>query len=86
MGGVQMLFRVGRGVGALGIGALAYWVGRVHFIITLDGNQVGLLAGGGLILLGAFASSGILRHAREAASASEGTSASPEAGLPSPAS
>src|SRR6266508_2528339 len=87
MGGVQMLFRLGLGVGALGMGALAYWIGRVHFIwITLDGNQVGLLAGGGLILLGAFASSGILRHAREAASASEGTSASPEAGLPSPAS
>jgi hypothetical protein len=30
--------------------------------ITLDGNQVGLLAGGGLILLGAVASSGILRE------------------------
>ncbi|HEX9376600.1 MAG TPA: MFS transporter [Actinomycetota bacterium] len=87
MGGVQMLFRLGLGIGALGMGAIAYWIGRVHFIwITLDGNQVGLLAGGGLILLGAFASSGILRHAREAASASEGTSASPEAGLPSPAS
>jgi dTMP kinase len=64
MGGVQMLFRVGLGVGALGIGAVAYSIGTVHFIITLDGNQVGLLAGGALILLGAAASAGVLRHAK----------------------
>lgn len=61
MGGVQMLFRVGLGVGALGIGALAATVGTVHFIVSLDGNQVGLLAGGGLILLGALAASGVAR-------------------------
>jgi dTMP kinase len=65
MGGVQMLFRVGLGVGALGIGALAHTIGRVHFIITLDGNQVGLLAGGALILLGAFASAGVLKHGKD---------------------
>jgi len=61
MGGVQMLFRVGLGVGALGIGALAAAVGTVHLIVSLDGNQVGLLAGGALILLGALAASGVTR-------------------------
>jgi dTMP kinase len=58
---VQMLFRVGLGLGAIGIGALAHAIGRVHLGVTLDGNQVGLLAGGALILLGAVASSGVLR-------------------------
>jgi MFS family permease len=57
MGGVQMLFRIGLGVGALGIGALAHSIHRVKLWITLDGNQVGLIAGGTLILLGAVASS-----------------------------
>ena len=33
----------------------------VHVIIHLDGNQLGMLAGGGLILLGGFAASGVLR-------------------------
>ena len=55
---------MGLGVGALGIGAIAYSIGSVHFLITLDGNQVGLLAGGALILLGAAASAGALRHAK----------------------
>ena len=64
MGGVQMLFRVGLGVGALGIGALAYSVGEVNLVISLDGNQIGLLGGGVLILLGAAASAGVLRHAK----------------------
>jgi dTMP kinase len=59
MGGVQMLFRVGLGAGALGIGAVAHAVHRVHVLVTLDGNQVGLAVGGGLILLGAAASSGV---------------------------
>jgi MFS family permease len=59
MGGVQMLFRVGLGAGALGIGALAHAVHRVHVVVTLDGNQVGLIVGGALILLGAAASSGV---------------------------
>lgn len=61
MAGVQMLFRVGLGAGALGMGALAHGIGDVKVGIRLDGNQVGMLAGGGLILLGAAASSGILR-------------------------
>jgi dTMP kinase len=61
MGGVQMLFRVGLGVGALGIGALAHSIHQVHLIVTLDGNQVGLIAGGILILLGALASSGVTK-------------------------
>jgi len=61
MGGVQMMFRVGLGVGALGIGALAHSVHRVKFLVTLDGNQVGLIAGGAMILLGAVASSGVAR-------------------------
>ena len=62
MGGVQMLFRLGLGAGAIGIGALAHSVSRVRFIVTLDGNQVGLLAGGALILLGSAAASGVVRH------------------------
>jgi MFS family permease len=64
MGGVQMLFRVGLGVGALGIGALASSIGEVNLVISLDGNQIGLLTGGVLILLGAAASAGVLRHAK----------------------
>lgn len=61
MGGVQMLFRLGLGAGALGVGSLAHSIHRLHVGIRLDGNQVGLLAGGGLILLGAVAASGVLR-------------------------
>ena len=61
MGGVQMLFRVGLGAGALGIGALAHSIHRVKLGVNLDGNQVGLIAGGALILLGALASSGAVR-------------------------
>ena len=64
MGGVQMLFRVGLGVGALGIGAIAHSIRRVHIILTLDGNQVGLLLGGVLILSGAVAASGVARKGR----------------------
>jgi dTMP kinase len=62
MGGVQMLFRVGLGVGALGIGALAHSVKHLDLGVTLDGNQVGLIGGGVLILLGAAASSGASRE------------------------
>jgi MFS family permease len=62
MGGVQMLFRVGLGAGALGIGGLAHGLGKVHLgFIKLDGNQVGMIAGGTLILLGAVAASGVRR-------------------------
>jgi dTMP kinase len=62
MGGVQMLFRVGLGAGALGIGALAHSVGTIRFgFVKLDGNQVGMIVGGILILLGATAASGVRR-------------------------
>jgi len=62
MGGVQMLFRLGLGLGALGMGALAHSVGSVTVgPITLDGNQIGLAVGGLLILLGAAASLGAVR-------------------------
>jgi dTMP kinase len=62
MGGVQMLFRLGLGLGALGMGALAHSVSSVTIgPVTLDGNQVGLVVGGILILLGAVASLGAVR-------------------------
>jgi dTMP kinase len=64
MASVQMLFRVGLGAGALGVGTLAQRLHQLDVGITLDGNQVGLLSGGALILLGAAASSGILRERR----------------------
>jgi dTMP kinase len=68
MGVVQMLFRVGLGLGALGIGALAssiheITIGSGGASVTLDGNQVGLIVGGAIILLGAVASSGAARAA-----------------------
>jgi dTMP kinase len=60
MGGVQMLFRVGLGAGALGIGGLAHVLGTLRLgFLTLDGNQVGMIVGGILILLGSVAASGI---------------------------
>jgi dTMP kinase len=62
MGGVQMLFRVGLAAGALGVGALAHSVREVDLWVTLDGNQVGLIAGGILILLGSVASSSVARE------------------------
>jgi hypothetical protein len=58
-----MLFRVGLGLGALGIGGLAHSVRELSIPFTVDGNQVGLLAGAVLILLGAVASVGVLREA-----------------------
>ena len=60
MGGVQMLFRVGLGAGALGIGGLAHGLGTLRLgFLKLDGNQAGMIVGGVLILLGAAAASGI---------------------------
>jgi dTMP kinase len=62
MGGVQMLFRVGLGAGAIGIGALAHWVGPISLgFVSLDGNQLGMIVGGALIIGGAVASAGITR-------------------------
>jgi hypothetical protein len=40
---------------------LANSINRVKILITLDGNQIGLIAGGILILLGAMASAGVAR-------------------------
>jgi dTMP kinase len=62
MGGVQMLFRLGLGLGALGIGWLAHEAGERALPLSLDGNQVGLLAGALLSLLGAAAAGGVLRN------------------------
>jgi dTMP kinase len=60
MGGVQMLFRVGLGAGALGIGGLAHGLGTLRLgFLKLDGNQAGMIVGGVLILLGAAGASGI---------------------------
>src|SRR5438874_7441407 len=42
MGGVQMLFRVGLGAGALCIGAVARYAGPLHLIVSLDGTQLRL--------------------------------------------
>jgi dTMP kinase len=62
MGGVQMLFRLGLGAGALGMGAIAHSVDSLDLgVIRLDGNQVGLIVGGSLIILGAFAATGAMR-------------------------
>jgi MFS family permease len=70
MGGVQMLFRVGLGAGALGMGALANAVKQpIHpgiggLNVKVDGNQLGMFAGGIIILIGALAASGVLRERR----------------------
>lgn len=61
MGGVQMLFRAGLGLGALGIGWLAHAADGLALPASVDGNQVGLLVGALLILLGAAAAGGVLR-------------------------
>jgi hypothetical protein len=55
---------VGLAVGALGIGGLAEWLGGLTVgPLALDANQLGLLAGGGLILLGALAARLIMARA-----------------------
>ena len=69
MAGVQMLFRVGLGAGALGMGAIATNVHVVHpgiggLNVRMDGNQLGMFAGGIVILIGALASSGVLQERR----------------------
>jgi hypothetical protein len=56
LGGAQMLFRVSLAVGALGVGGLAEAIGGASLgPLSLDANQLGLLIGGILILLGALA-------------------------------
>ncbi len=78
MGGVQMLFRVGLALGALGIGALAHAADDSGRSPAVDGNRVGLLAGAVLILLGAAAAGGVLnersRNERAPEQASDATS------------
>jgi dTMP kinase len=69
MAGVQMLFRVGLGAGALGMGGLAQTIGTVHpgiggLDIKMDGNQIGLFSGGLIILVGALAAAGVLATPR----------------------
>jgi dTMP kinase len=85
MGAVQMLFRLGLGVGALGIGGLAHAVHQLAIPFTVDGNQVGLLAGAALILLGALASAGVLAETpgpgRTEPRAAEGSPSAVHAGL-----
>jgi dTMP kinase len=57
LGGAQLLFRVSLALGALGIGGLAALVDRLSVgPVVLDGNRLGLLIGGVLILLGSLAS------------------------------
>jgi hypothetical protein len=56
-----MLFRVGLGLGALGVGWLAHEAAGFRLPLSLDGNQVGLLTGSVLIILGAIAAAGVLR-------------------------
>ncbi|HEX9824760.1 MAG TPA: MFS transporter, partial [Actinomycetota bacterium] len=65
LAGAHMLFRLSLAVGALGIGGAAQGIGEVSIgvdpaRVTLDGNQVGLVMGGTLILLGALASRGVV--------------------------
>ena len=68
MGGVQMLFRLGLGAGALGMGAVAQLISSVNLgAVRLDGNQVALVVGGILILLGAVAGMGATRASAFAA-------------------
>ncbi|MGH2723649.1 MAG: MFS transporter [Actinomycetota bacterium] len=60
LGAAQMLFRVSLAAGALGIGGLAGgFEGFSLGPVKVDGNQFGLLIGGGLILLGSLASRGV---------------------------
>ena len=61
-GAVHLLFRLGLALGALGIGGLASLVGDVGVLgVELDGNQVGLIVGGALILSAAIASREVRR-------------------------
>lgn len=73
VGAAHMLFRVSLAVGALGVGGAAGAVDRLSIGVGsvrlhLDGNQFGLILGGGIILLGALAAGGVVRAARSATS------------------
>ena len=56
MGGIESLFSIGLGLGAISIGALATTIKQVPFVgFTLDGNQFGMLVAGVFIIGGAYA-------------------------------
>jgi hypothetical protein len=64
LGAVHMGFRLGLALGALGIGGLAsliepFALGIGGLRVHLDGNQVGLIVGGGVILAGAVIARGV---------------------------
>jgi MFS family permease len=64
LGAAQMLFRVSLAVGALGVGGLAELTGGLSLgPVDLDANQLGLLVGGSLILLGGLAARTVMRRA-----------------------
>jgi dTMP kinase len=67
LGGAHMLFRVALAVGAIGVGGAVSAI-QGEFALDLrawriifDSNQIGLLLGGGLILLGALAAGSVVR-------------------------
>jgi dTMP kinase len=67
LGGAHMLFRVSLAAGALGVGGAASALGPVSWTVAglgvdLDGNQLGLLIGGAIILLGSAAARGAARN------------------------
>ncbi len=54
MGGIESLFSIGLGAGAISIGALATSIKHIHiWIYKLDGNQFGMLVAGLFIIGGA---------------------------------
>jgi hypothetical protein len=56
MGGIESLFSIGLGVGAISIGALSTSINRLTMIgFKLDGNQFGMLVAGVFIIAGATA-------------------------------
>ncbi|MGH7142246.1 MAG: MFS transporter [Candidatus Saccharimonadales bacterium] len=56
MGGIESLFSIGLGVGAISIGALATSISYIHIIgFKLDGNQIGMLVAGLFVIGGALA-------------------------------
>lgn len=66
LGGAHMLFRVSLALGAIGVGGAvsslnSLSLGPMGFRLKLDGNQVGLIVGGVLILLGAVAAGAVVR-------------------------
>jgi len=66
LGGAHMLFRVALAAGAIGMGGGVSAFGTLRFRLfgigfRFDRNQIGLLLGGGIILLGALAAGAVVR-------------------------